>query len=105
MAMSAERGKIADDVSVSDPQSIRTVSQRSNVKTQRHFRFSPPRSAEGFQRKTFFFSFSLFISLQFYIKIVCFFKVRYNISILLHFYLTTLLHCYITTLLHYCMTA
>ena len=31
MAMSAERGKIADDVSVSDPQWVRTVSQRSNA--------------------------------------------------------------------------
>ena len=61
MAMSAERGKIADDVSVSDPQSIRTVSQRSNVKIQHHFRFSPPRtsdsflheSVQSFRRKTF----------------------------------------------------
>ena len=36
MRMSAdhERGKIADDVSVSDPQSVRTVSQRSNIKIQ-----------------------------------------------------------------------
>ena len=31
--------EIADDVSASGPQSVRTVSQRSNVKIQRHFRY------------------------------------------------------------------
>ena len=62
MRMSAdhERGKIADDVRVSDLQSVRTVSQRSIIKIQYHFRFSPPRTSysflhettKGFRRKT-----------------------------------------------------
>lgn len=38
-AMSAECGKIAHDVSSSGPQSVRTVSQQSNVKVQHHSRY------------------------------------------------------------------
>ena len=61
MRMSAERGKIANDISVSDSQSVKTVSQRSNIKIQRHFWFLPPRTfysflnetTQGFRRKTF----------------------------------------------------
>ena len=54
MRMWAERGKIADDVSVSDPQSVRTVSQRSNIKTQRRFRFYMKlhKSTQGFRKKS-----------------------------------------------------
>jgi len=42
MAVSAERGKIVDDVNVSGSQSLRRVSQLSNVTIHRQFRFSPP---------------------------------------------------------------
>lgn len=53
-AISAKRGKIVDDVRVSGLQAVARVSLRSNLKIQRHFRFSTTRtSKDSFHTKMY----------------------------------------------------